>query len=79
MHAVCEAKVKQFLYRRGTGPEGSWRLRLPDFEMCILISISIPTRPTDSHLKQCFSTFVRSRLGKFFFLKTRALFQQIYS
>ena len=28
---------------------------------------------------QCFSTFVRPRTGKFFFRKTRARFQQIYS
>ena len=26
------AKTKQHLYRPMTGPEGSWRLRLPDFE-----------------------------------------------
>jgi len=30
-------------------------------------------------LKQCFSTFVRPRPGKFFFHKTRARSQQIYS
>ena len=30
-------------------------------------------------LHQCFSTFVRPRHGKFFFLKTRASSQQIYS
>jgi len=28
---------------------------------------------------QCFSTFVRPRPGKFFFYKTRAQSQQIYS
>ena len=31
------------------------------------------------YLRQCFSTFVRPRPGKFFFHKTRALSQQIYS
>ena len=30
-------------------------------------------------LNQCFSTFVRPRPGEFFFYKTRARFQQIYS
>ena len=30
-------------------------------------------------IEQCFSTFVRPRLGKFFFHKTRARSQQIYS
>ena len=30
-------------------------------------------------LQQCFSTFVRPRPGKFFFYKTRALSQQVYS
>jgi hypothetical protein len=46
LHTVCEAKVKHFLYRRVTALEGSRRLRLPDFEIFILISSSIPTRPT---------------------------------
>jgi len=31
------------------------------------------------YLEQCFSTFVRQRPGKFFFRKTRARSQQIYS
>ena len=30
-------------------------------------------------ITQCFSTFLRPRPGKFFFQKTRALSQQIYS
>ena len=33
----------------------------------------------DEVLQQCFSTFVRPRPGKFFFYKTRARSQQIYS
>ena len=32
-----------------------------------------------NHQQQCFSTFVRPRTGKFFFYKTRAQSQQIYS
>jgi hypothetical protein len=31
------------------------------------------------YVEQCFSTFVRPRPGKFFFHKTRARSQQIYS
>ena len=34
---------------------------------------------SNSALYQCFSTFVRPRTGKFFFPKTRARSQQIYS
>jgi len=35
--------------------------------------------PKVTHVEQWFSTFVRPRPGKFFFYKTRARSQQIYS
>ena len=37
------------------------------------------TFPALGHLEQCFSNFVRPRSGKYFFHKTRAQSQQIYS
>jgi hypothetical protein len=36
-------------------------------------------RDSSTWTEQCFSTFVRPRPGKFFFYKTRARSQQIYS
>ena len=53
---------------------------------CTLVKVFSPPFPVwsvdASHLfslHQCFSTFVRPRPGKFFFHKTRAQSQQIYS
>jgi len=44
-----------------------------------LYFFSVPFPGRSVNIKQYFSTFVRPRPGKFFFHKTRALSQQIYS
>ena len=50
------------------------------FLLCEQLQIFVKNlAKADCRLAQCFSTFVRPRLGKFFFHKTRARSEQIYS
>ena len=50
-----------------------------NFDLRLFSSLSSEFKQIKNILDQCFSSFVRSRPGKFFFHKTWARSEQIYS